>query len=213
MATRDLKFGSGWKGTIGAVVESSWNGIRYLRSKPAHYRDCKSVAQLTQREKMSQCHTMVNSMLPLVQIGYREKAVGMSAYNVCMSRNMRSAMQGTYPHVAIEYDKVLLGEGPLAIATDATAKVTDGRVTVQWNVTPHQGNGKATDKALVAIYNVERANAILWLRYAKRADGMVEITLPKDWVGAQLELFIGFENSEQSLCSNIVHVEMEAVTL
>ena len=204
MATIDNKAGGGWKGTIGPVIESSWNGIRYLRSKPAHYRDRKSEAQLTQRSKMTLCHEMVRSMLPLVKIGYHAMAVGKSAYNVCMSRNMRCATGGNYPEVQIDYPKVLLGEGPLAVPQEAQAEAVEGRMVIRWQFTPDTGNAEATDKALIAIYNVQRKCSILWLRYARRSATMAEITLPREWVGEHLELFMGFENAAQTWVSNII---------
>ena len=211
MATRNQNLEQTWSGSIGPVVMSSWRGIPYVRSNPSTYRDRRSVAQLTQRDKMSQCHELVRSMLVLVKIGYRAMAVRKSAYNVCMSRNMRGATEGSYPEVKMAYERVLLGEGPLAVAAQAEAEVTMQQLVIRWNNLQSMGNADATDRALVAIYNVQRKSAILWLRHAARAEEMVTIALPKEWQGEALQVYMGFENLQQSLCSNIVHVQQKEV--
>ena len=87
-------------------------------------------------------------------------------------------------------------------------------MVIRWQFTPDTGNAEATDKALIAIYNVQRKCSILWLRYASRSDEMAEITLPREWVGEHLELFMGFENAAQTWVSNIIHVyQVESLDL
>ena len=43
-------------------------------------------------------------------------------------------------------------------------------------------------------------------RLAIRSEEVTEMSLPREWIGERLEVFMGFENSAQTLVSNIIHI-------
>lgn len=206
MAKFETQLGYGCSGTIGPVVESSWNGIRYLRSRPAHYHDRKSIAQQAQRNKMTLCLPIVCKMKELVKIGYGAQAIGQSAYNACMSRNMRCAVLGEFPEQRLSYEHILLGEGPLAVAKGIKAELKAHSLHIAWEHTLPDGNSSPFDKTLIGLYNPKRNSAVLLLRQNERRDGSITVTLPTEWQEEMVQCYFGFQNSAEKLCSNVVHV-------
>ena len=206
MAKIDPSCAGGWRGKVGAVVESSWNGIRYLKARPAHYRDCKSALQLAQRRRMTLCHQFIQKLLPIVRIGFKHQAIGQSAYNVAMSRNIRCAIQESAEGFAVNYTHAVLGEGTLAQGELASMAVGEEGACIAWKSNTASANGEGSDKALIAIFNATCGEAIFWLRHACRSDEQVLLPLPQGWAEQELHGYLGFENKQQTLCSNIVHL-------
>ena len=208
MAKYESKTGYGLSGKVGPIIESSWNGIRYVKARPAHYQDKRSTAQLAQRNKLKLCLPIVRCMKPLVQIGFKEQAVRQSAYNACMSRNMQCAIVGEYPNQQLSYPHIILGEGPLAVPTEITAQLLAGELWISWNSSSQESNSSPNDKTLIALYNATRNCALQWLRQSQRQDGITTLPLPHDWLTDELHCYLGFQNNAENLCSNMVWVEI-----
>ena len=203
---RKRENGSGWSGKVGAVVECTWMGIPYLRALPSYNYDKKSAKQLVQRAKMSVCHALVSKAIVTVRKGYAAQAVGKTAYNACMSRLMRDAVVVQQSAVKLDYRKVLLGEGPLAVATQVVLEQRGKQLHFEWSVQAAEGNEAPNDRALPVVYNASKDVVLQPQGSALRNDGNCVVDFPSNWVGDELACFLGFENQAQTLCSNIVHV-------
>ena len=198
--------GQGWSGVVGTVVLCRWRGIEYMRSLPGYKYDRKSSKQLLQREKLSLCHKFVSSALTTVRIGYATQAIGKSAYNACLSQQMRQAISVENGVVQLDYRKALLGEGPLAVAQQVVCQIEKNQLMVSWNTGTKDGNASVDDKLILVLYDPNRATSLQWQGVALRQDGEVLLTLPSEWIARELHCFMGFQNQKGSCCSNIVHV-------
>ena len=199
-------YGAGWRGSIGNVVHCTWMGIDYIRAKPAYVNDPQTEGQLRQRSRLKVCHALVSKLLYTVRRGFASQAVGMTAYNACMSRLMRQAVVVEQGEVRLDYRKVILGEGPLAVAHEANVSWQQGVLVVSWQTHSVVGNGSATDRVLLAIYNADKEVAMQQQGAALRGDGRCALAVPSDWHGDTLHCYLGFENQAQTDGSNIVHV-------
>ncbi len=195
-----------YSGKVGAVVECQWKGIRYIRSLPAYINDPKTPAQLTQRSKFKEAHRFVKTMLCTVKIGYANFAVRQTAYNACLSHTLRYVAKGENPNVTLDYSKALLGEGALATAENCTINIIENRLQISWNSTQSKGNANGSDTTLVALYCVERNQALQLFDSAQRANGMVTVNLPTEWHNCTIQCFMGFRSIDKKNISNIGHI-------
>ena len=193
-------------GKVGAVVECEWKGIRYIRSLPAYINDPKTPAQLTQRNKFKSAHRFVKAMLYTVNIGYAAFATRQTAYNACLSHTLRNVAIGVYPEIVLDYSKALLGEGALEVPQETEINRTDNQVEIIWNNHFGKGNGNISDTTLVALYCVERNEAIQIYDSAQRGDGFLKIKLPTEWETCTIQCFMGFRSIDHKNISNIVHI-------
>ena len=193
-------------GKVGAVVECEWKGIRYIRSLPAYINDPKTPAQLTQRNKFKSAHRFVKAMLYTVNIGYAAFATRQTAYNACLSHTLRNVAIGVYPEIVLDYSKALLGEGALEVPQETEINRTDNQVEIIWNNHFGKGNGNISDTTLVALYCVERNEAIQIYDSAQRGDGFLKIKLPTEWQTCTIQCFMGFRSIDHKNISNIVHI-------
>ena len=195
-----------FSGKVGGVVECSWKGIRYIRSLPSHVKDAKSPAQLRQRSKFKASHRFVKAMLCTVNVGYEAFAVRQTAYNACLSHTLRHVAQATSSEATLDYSKALLGEGALAVPQNCTLSISNNSLKVCWDSHSWQGYGHGSDTTLLALYCVERNQALQIFDSAQRLNGEVQVKLPSQWQGCTIECFVGFRSVDQSSVSNIGHM-------
>ena len=195
-----------YSGKVGAVVECQWKGIRYIRSLPSYVNDPKTPAQLTQRSKFKAAHRFVKAMLCTIKVGYAAFAVRQTAYNACLSHTLKQAAVGNYPDVTLDYSKALLGEGALAVPENAEIHRTENQLTISWNAAKPKGNGSASDTTIIALYCVERNQALQIFDSAQRADGKATVNTPAEWQDCTIQCFMGFRYIESKNISNIGHI-------
>ena len=78
------------------------------------------------------------------------------------------------------------------VVESACPSSANGVVTLNWADNSGSGNATATDKALIVILNPARAESVFDIGGNQRVAGTEDITVPADWVGESVEVFLGF---------------------
>ncbi len=114
-----------------------------------------------------------------LKTGFRSYAVKMSGINAAMKYNIKNALTGTYPNIAVDYPNALVARGNLAGSLNAVANSTvAGTVKFDWDDNTGEIGASATDKTLIVIYNPVQNQAVTINQLAERADGTQTITFP-----------------------------------
>jgi hypothetical protein len=87
---------------------------------------------------------------------------------------------------------VLVSRGNLTGAVNALATSANGVITLNWADNSGSGNATATDKALIVVLNPTRAESVFDTGGNQRVATTEDITVPADWVGESVEVFLGF---------------------
>ena len=116
---------------------------------------------------------------------------------------------GSYPNQELSYAHIVLGEGVLAVAKNCTAQRIDTDLWIEWDTSLPDGNSSPQDKTLIGLYNPLRNSSLIFLRQNERRDGIALCPLPIEWCDDLLHCYFGFQNSAESLCSNVVWVEVK----
>ena len=155
MATINNGILGGFSGTVGTVVGGNWKGIDYMRSKGKKAKDANSPAQQEQRSKFYLVRRFLQSMSDLISIGFKTKAVGMSAANSALAYIISDAVSGAYPDFSINYPEVMVTKGSLANAhAPKAASVAAGVIAFDWLLTSDSiiTSAKANDRAILVVY-------------------------------------------------------------
>lgn len=136
----------GSSGKIGNVVTYQMYGKSYMRSLPAQYRDKKSDKQLAQRQKMQLVNDFLGPYKDVIRIGFKDTAVGRSAYSAAKSYNLLQAVGGDYPEQYIDYTKALVSLGSVSLPEEATITIVNEGLLIEWN---HSGERHPSDTLLV----------------------------------------------------------------
>ena len=101
-------------GKIGQIAGAKWKGINYVRVIPGSVANPRTDKQLAQRQKWSVTMHFLNPLSEFLKTGFKEFAVKMTGINAAMSYNIKNALSGTYPNIAIDYPNALVSRGNLA---------------------------------------------------------------------------------------------------
>lgn len=124
-----------------------------------------------------------------------------------MSYTLANAITGTYPDYAIDPSKVLVSRGSLAPAAGASVMpVGAGTITFAWEDNSGVGSAKQTDKALIAVVNPAKSEAVFDTAGAERTETTQDIIVPADWLGDEVEAYIGFISEDKKEVANSVYL-------
>ncbi len=85
----------------------------------------------------------------------------MTGINAAMAYNIKNALTGTYPNIAIDYPNALVSRGNLAGALNQVASSTvAGTVKFDWEDNSGEIGASATDKTLLVVYNPSQNQAV-----------------------------------------------------
>jgi len=180
-------------GKIGQVVGSTWKGISVLRVLPAKIANPKTDKQLTQRQKWAVTMHFLQPLSQFLELGFRSYAVGMTGINAAMQYNIKNALTGSWPNIAIDYPNALVAKGNLAGALNAVASSTvAGTVKFDWDDNSGEIGASSTDKTLLVIYNPSQNQAVTVNELAERADGTQTVTVPDSFSGDLVQCYMAF---------------------
>jgi hypothetical protein len=197
----------GFSGKVGTVIGASWKGINYMRSIPQHVKNPRTEGQVSQRSKFALALNFLKPVTGFLRTGWKLYAHRQSPFNAAMAYTLANAITGTYPDYAIDPSKVLVSRGSLAPAARASATPAGtGTITFDWEDNSGVGNAKQTDKALIAVINPAKSEAVYDTAGAERMAVTQDIIVPADWVGEDVETYIGFISEDSKEVANSVYL-------
>jgi len=177
-----------------------------MRAKAVSIANPRTEAQQSQRLKFSIASRFLQPCRDFLRAGYKNYAIKKSAHNAAMSYTITNAITGTYPALNIDYPKVMLSRGALTTAANAHADFTGGVVDITWDDNATLGSAKPTDKALAIVVNPDNGEAVYKIAGAKRSSCAEQLNIPMDWIGDEVEVYLGFISEDGKEVLNSVYV-------
>ena len=118
---------------------------------------------------------------------------------------------GVYPDYAIDAAKVLVSAGLLSCAANGRATAVNGNLVFSWSDNSAEGSAKPTDKALIAVVNLVKGDAVTVSVEAERKDGTQTVILPSDWLGDEVHSYLGFVSKDGKNVANSVYLNSVTV--
>jgi hypothetical protein len=197
----------GFSGKVGTVVGASWKGIAYMRSLPQKVRNPRTEPQRMQRSKFALTLAFLKPMNGLLRMGWKLYAHRQSPINAAMSYTIANAITGAYPNYAIDASKVFISRGSLSPALNASATaVAGGTVAFAWSDNSGSSTARQTDKALLAVVNPDKSEAVFETAGAGRSAGTQAVVTPSDWLGETVHAYIGFIADDGRDLANSVYL-------
>jgi hypothetical protein len=196
----------GFSGKVGTVVGSSWKGIAYMRSLPLSVKNPRTLAQVSQRSKFTLVLRLLQPLNEFLRSGWKLYAHRRSPINAAMAYTLANAVAGKYPDYEIIPGKVLVSRGTLTPVASGFVSCSDGQVEFQWEDNSGKGSAKATDKALIAIINLAKDEAVTITAGAPRLDCTQKVTVPAEWLGDDVHAYIGFISEDGKEVANSVYL-------
>jgi hypothetical protein len=188
-----------FRGKIGSVTGSSWNGIDYMKGHPNVNKSRKpSDAQQKQRDKFTVASTFMKSMKEVILFGFNAGTAGQSVYSSASAYLIKNALDTTTKPYRISYSDVLVTRGEYPGAKNPTAIAGEsGQITFNWKNSTGIGAAKATDIVLLFIYSPAQNKFIYRDNVATRS--METATLHIDvFKGETVETYISVLKADKS---------------
>jgi len=197
----------GLSGKVGNIIGGSWKGIDYIRIKPSSVANPRTEGQVNQRNKFTVTLEFIQAVKPFIKQGYKKLAIKKTQFNAAMSYNLNNAITGTAPNFTVDYPNALVSRGGLSTVLNPTTDLTTaGQVTFNWDDNSNEGRAKATDKAMLLVYNPSKKESISILDGADRSVGTDTVTIPNTYSGDTVELFMAFISENGRRLSNSVYL-------
>jgi hypothetical protein len=195
----------GFSGKVGTIVGATWKGIDYIRSLAASVANPKTVAQLTQRSKFVLVLRFLQPLTAFLRVSFKLYATKMTQFNNAMSYNLRNAVSGTYPNYEIDFAKALVSRGNLVGAVNESATSGGDEIVITWEDNSGNGNALASDRALIAVYNISRQVSLFETQGPTREMEMASIAVPLAWAGDEVAVYLGFISADGTRVSDSIH--------
>lgn len=196
----------GFSGKVGTVIGSSWKGTDYMHAIAKHVKNPNTEGQQMQRDRFRTTINFLTSMVPFVQVGFKQYAKKQSEFNAAVSYTIKNAITGDYPEYVIDYEKVLVSRGKLAKASGGRASVNPGEVKFTWEENDDERYASADDVAMALVYDSESGESF----YTTAGDGRRRgrptqiINIPARSIGHKIETYLSFVSADGKYVSNSV---------
>lgn len=181
-------------GRVGNKVFTQWKGIPCVRSMPGPRTKKPSPAQLAQQASFRLISKFLQPLNGLLSISFGELSKKMTGANLAMRHNLKAAITGNYPGLAIDPARVLISQGSLRNAiSPVAASVLPGKLVFCWG--DHGGTLRAmpTDIAIVAAYCAAQNEWIYQITDTARKAGVCVLNVAA-FRGKFVETYIGFKS-------------------
>lgn len=139
-------------GKVGNTIGSKWKGIYYMKGRSAPTGKKASPLQIEQQAKFRFVSRFLQSIQPVVQVGFRSVEFKRSALNAALSDVMGTALAGTYPDFSIDYPNLSIARGPLYAPKGCSVQMGEDEIVFSWvDDTGHTRIGKDEEVMLVAL--------------------------------------------------------------
>ena len=204
----------GFSGKVGTVIGSSWKGISYMRGQAQHVKNPRTAGRVNQRLKFNLALNFLQPNVPYIRIGYKSLAAKQTEFNAAMSFIVKKAITGASPNYALDYTKVMVSQGGLTQVTDAAVNWTAAqtKLTFSWTDNSGVGNALATDKAMPFIYNKDKNETIYNTAGATRTTHTMDVTVPNNWEGDKVEVYLGMVSEDGSLVADSIYLGEKTLT-
>jgi hypothetical protein len=196
------------------TVFSKQFGKNTLRSKPTEVKNPRTPGQINQRNKFSLMIALARQLLGMLRISYQNMAIGMSAFNVFIKNNIKTAITGLPGSYAIDYSLLTIAKGPLTKTLNITAgNDLASKVKRTWTPPIDPLDPANLDLLFNASYNEDKNEWYYGATTTTRLSGTDEQTVPATWTGDTIHVYSFFIDPAKSKCSDSVYSGTVVLTL
>lgn len=145
------------------------------------------------------------TLTPFLRISYCEFAGAGKSFHAAVSSFLKNAVIETDSGCAIDFAKALVSRGSLTAVHRAQIAFSDHKITYTWTNNSGEGNATLTDVTLLVAFNKTRRTTVYSDAAACRSDEKAELSIPADWNGEELVVYLGFRSADGKTVANSVY--------
>lgn len=195
----------GFSGTVGTVVGASWRGLDIMRSRPRKTNRPPTEKQAEQREKFALVAAFLRPIRPILRSYFGQPSGERSKSNLATSYHITEAIQGVYPTLAIDFEKVIIAKGELLGLQDLQVAAQSGnQLRLNWTDNSGQGQARTDDTLIIAVFNATKQQWVYEIGLASRATANHALAVPDPWLDDTVHCYVTVVSANQTKNANSV---------
>ena len=152
----------GFKGKVGTVIGSSWNGIAYMKGLPQSIKNPKTAAQQAQRALFKEVQDLVGQLShEQLLFLFPNSAKGMSRRNAMVQQLAAFPLvENGEKHVDLA-DIASIGNAPTADLPEVSITASRSNLTISWDEENDWRTTHAEEYPTICIFNVTQKKIFL----------------------------------------------------
>ncbi|WP_276089710.1 DUF6266 family protein [Pedobacter sp. JY14-1] len=191
-------------GRVDNVVFAEYRDDNVIRKRPKKSSKPATAAQLAWRASFELMRSfMSKDCKSLFNVGFQSaRQQGITPFNKAFSLNVRHAVAGVYPALAIDYAEVLFAKGDLkAVQAPVLATTVDGQIDVSWNDNSPAADADdllhpGLDKITVLAHCPVLQDWVIQEGAALRTAAAYDLQVPALWSGKEVQVWGYFVRSD-----------------
>ncbi|MBB6498479.1 DUF6266 family protein [Pedobacter cryoconitis] len=203
----------GFSGKVGTVIGAKWHDLDVIKAIPKKTSKKATQTQADQRIKFGLVTHFFSDLKDVIDLGYQSKNKSMSPMNAAVQHHLNNAVTGISPNFTLDYAKVMMTSGKLKSAENILGTAAAGRkIMVSWDFDPEDYKEavraeRATDKALLVVYDETKKLFLNSARSAVRSSGKLEVIMPRMTVaGNSLHAYLYFTTKDDKIASTSAYL-------
>lgn len=196
------------RGKVGGTVFTKQFGKNVLKSKPLSVANPNSDKQKDQRVSLARTVELYRSISAVINQTFKSQAVGMSAFNAFTSKAKLNSFTYTGNGLPVmNPEDLLISKGTISpvAATGKEITIPAKSVTVVFPVTLSDASQKATDKAVLGLYNAKSGLIRASITSAMRSSGTATASFDNvDLAGDEYFVYLAFLSADGAKASDSV---------
>jgi hypothetical protein len=178
-------------------------GKNVMRALPLTVHNPQTELQMTQRDKYKACVAYLRPVLAVIQKGWKEEAVGMSAFNAAIGYMVVNAVQQVGGVWQVDPTKLMHAKGTLMTADNLAATNPTGQTIIYtWQDNSGIGDASPDDQFVYVYFNTTINKVAFGFTTQKRSDQTYSFSAPAGWTGNDVAVFGFFLKSDGSIASD-----------
>lgn len=186
-------------GRVGNLVSYTLKGKNVVRAAGKSAKP-PTLAKLANYQRMSVTNTFLKPLLAFLNLGFA-KAVedtDRNPYNEAVSFNKKSALQGVYPNISMDYSKAMVSKGDLPPALSPAINILSNGIEFTWEMPGSIAPQCLNNRAMLVVYFPEGVDvtgipkAVLDLSGARRHECRDFIALTAKQLAKPFQAYIAF---------------------
>jgi len=167
--------------------------------------------ELASCQRMEVLNHFLSNITPVLTMGFSGAVQGtrQNYYNAAVSYNIRHAMKGEYPDIALDYHKVLVASGHLPPALNAAFTLQPNGVSFTWDIQPGLEYRYLGNRTMILLYfpsgidHSGRPYAVWELSGARRSECADFISLDAACIGKPFEAYMAFRGLRDEVSDSV----------
>ena len=196
MGKLNLGILGGFSGAVGTVIGSSnRKGEDIIRAKTKKARSVSSENQLQQQTKFGLVTGFMQPLNFLLKNSFKAMAGNsMTPSHYACEYALKNALAGESPDFELDYSKLLISQGSLAREAVASAQKQENKISFSWDDISENGLCNPKDKAVMVVYNVDKAEISYSDGAVTRGSKTGTLALPYTETGDNLQFYLFFRS-------------------